>query len=110
MKKILAILALTVASALFAAEAPATDQRTVLSTVTANGVTTTLYIGRVQSDPAKDGTATLTVYPDKVITDSAGNVLSSGFTEPFTVALTQQQYAGVSSLIKATYLASQSTP
>lgn len=100
MKKLLAFLLL--ATALLAAE-PTTDQRTVLSTVTANGVTTTLYIGRVQTDPAKDGTATLTVYPDKVITDSAGTVLSSGFTTPFTVALTSSQYANVSALIKAAF-------
>ncbi len=87
---------------LFAASAPA-DARTVLSTSTANGVTTTYYVGRVQTDPSPAGGATLTVYRDKVITDSAGSVLASGFDGSFQVPLTSQQYAGVAAIIKATY-------
>jgi outer membrane receptor for monomeric catechols len=86
-----------------------TDQRTVLSTSTTNGVTTTLYVGRVQTDPNKDGTAALTVYPTKVLTDSAGNVLAEALdtSSAFTVPLTAQQYAGIASIITAAYASRQ---
>lgn len=88
-----------------------TDQRTVLSTSTTNGVTTTLYVGRVQTDPNKDGTATLTVFPAKVLTDSAGNVLSETLdtADAFSVPLTATQYSGIASIITAAYSATQTS-
>lgn len=88
-----------------------TDQRTVLSTSTTNGVTTTLYVGRVQTDPNKDGTATLTVFPAKVLTDSAGNVLSETLdtTSAFSVPLTATQYSGIASIITSAYAAAQTS-
>lgn len=106
MKKLLISLlglALIACGVAYAAAAAWADQRTKLSQTTANGVTTTLYVGRVQTDPSPNGGAALTVYPDRVLTDSEGNVLASGFTQPFTVTLTAQQYAGISAIIKAAY-------
>lgn len=83
------------------------DNRTVLSTSTVNGVTTTNVVGRVQTDPNKDGTATLTVFPAKVLTDSAGNVLSETLdtSAAFTVLLTDIQYSGISAIITDSYAA-----
>lgn len=76
--------------------------RPILSTSTINGVTITYLIGRVQTDPSDAGIV-LTIYPDKIITDSAGGVLTSGFDTPFTVSLTEQQAAGIVSLIQTAW-------
>ena len=115
MKNLLAIITLALAFPAFAqipapTPAPYSDARTVLSTVTANGITTTLYVGRIQADPAKDGTITLTVYPDAVLTTSTGALIADlGFKPPFTVSMTAAQYGGLSALVVAAY-AAQNTP
>ena len=101
-KPLFITLSLAFAALCLAASAPA-DLRTKLRETSANGVTKTLFVGRVQTDPARNGSAALTVYPDQVLTDSAGNVIASGFTDPFVVTLTAQQYAGISAIIKAAY-------
>lgn len=113
MKKFLAIL---LAAALSVAAFAQADQRTVLAATTANGVTKTIYVGRIQADPAKDGSITITVFPDVVLTDSAGNLLAHGLSTststpvpnspgPFPLTLTPQQYAGLAALVQAAYLA-----
>lgn len=81
-----------------------TDLRTVLATSTDdNGITTTTYVGRVQSDPSPDGTAVLTVFPVsvKTIGDTVITETNIGYTPGFAVNLTAQQYGAVSALIKA---------
>lgn len=52
----------------------------VLSTSTkSGGVTTTITVGRVQGEPAADGTLTLTVIPREVVTLADGTVVSDKF-------------------------------
>jgi hypothetical protein len=104
MKKLI----LTVLAFLAIASAQAADLRTVLSASTTNGVTTTLYVGRVQGEPNADGTLTLAVFPLVVKTDSMGTVLVSELStaESFSVALTPTQFTSVSALVKAAYDAS----
>lgn len=103
MKKLLPIFLAAALFGLAYAAQVVTDQRTQLHQSTANGVTTTLYVGRVQTDPSPAGGAVLTVFPDRVLTDSAGNVIAQGFAPAFSVPLTAQQYAGISAIIKAAY-------
>lgn len=105
MKKLLALLATAVfALTVFAAETPV-DSRTLLTTSTDdNGIKTDVRVGRVQADPAKDGTITLTVFP-VVIKSVNGTIVSEQLdtANGFPVALTAQQYAGLSTLVKAAY-------
>jgi nitrogenase subunit NifH len=104
-KLILFLVAAVLAVALYAASTPA-DQRTVLSATTKNGLTTTLYIGRVQCDPAADGTCVLQVFPDQVLADNTGAVIARpGFSVPINVPLTAQQYAAIAGIIQAAYAA-----
>jgi hypothetical protein len=106
-KHILALLALALASVAFAAE-PA-PIRTVLSTVTKAGNTITHYVGRVQGDPADDGSLTLTVFPLVVKTDSEGTEISRELSTSasFTITLTPAQFSGLSLAVKAAFTADQ---
>lgn len=106
MKKLLALLILAVA---LCAAAFAADARTVLSTTTKAGNTVTSYVGRVQGEPAADGSLTLTIFPLVVKTDSEGTVISSELstTAAFTLTLTPQQFAGISAAVKAAFTADQ---
>jgi len=106
MKKYIALLLPAVA---LCAAAFAADARTVLSTSTKNGNTTTQYVGRVQGDPAADGSLTLTIFPLVVKTDSEGTVLSSELSTSaaFTLTLTPTQFAGISTAVKAAFTADQ---
>jgi hypothetical protein len=107
MKKLLALLSLAVA--LVSTAAHAADARTVLSTTTKAGNTITSYVGRVQGDPAADGSLTLTIFPLVVKTDSEGTVISSELSTnaSFTLTLTPQQFAGISAAVKAAFTADQ---
>ena len=108
MKKILA--SILVVAALAVAAFAQTDQRTVLATSTKNGVTTTLYVGRIQADPAKDGTLALTVFPEVILSDSTGAVISDQMdtSKSFVVPMTAAQYSGLAALVVGTYHASVS--
>jgi len=99
------ILAVALCAAAFAAE----DARTVLSTTTKAGNTVTSYVGRVQGEPAADGSLTLTIFPLVVKTDSEGTVLSSELSTSasFTITLTPTQFAGLSAAVKAAFTADQ---
>lgn len=106
MKKFLLCLLFPVACLLSSAQAQ-TDLRTVLATSTTNGVTKTTYVGRIQADPAKDGTITITVFPSVVFSDSAGNVLSETLdtAHTFPLVINPQVKATLASLVQAAYLA-----
>lgn len=106
-KHILALLALALASVAFAAEPAPT--RTVLSTVTKAGNTITHYVGRVQGDPADDGSLTLTVFPLVVKNDSEGTEISRELSTSasFTITLTPAQFSGLSLAVKAAFTADQ---
>jgi hypothetical protein len=105
MKKLLALLVFAVA--LCAAAFAQADQRTVLATATKNGVTTTTYVGRIQADPAKDGSITITVFPAVVLTDSAGNVLSETLdtSHSFPLVIPAQVKTALAQLVQAAYAA-----
>jgi hypothetical protein len=106
MKKILTAI---IAAALLAVAAFAqNDQRTLLSTSTKNGVTTTIYVGRIQADPAKDGSIVITVFPAVVLFDSAGNVLSEMLdtAHSFPLVINAQVKATLAALVQAAYTAS----
>lgn len=105
MKKILSLLFAVALSVTAFAQA---DQRTVLATSTKNGVTTTTYVGRIQADPAKDGSITITVFPAVVLTDSAGNVLSESLdtTHSFPLVIPAQVKTALAQLVQAAYTAS----
>lgn len=102
-KHILAFLAF--ASVAFAA----TPARTVLSTATKAGNTVTHYVGRVQGDPADDGSLTLTVFPLVIKTDSEGTEISRELSTAaaFTLTLSPAQFAGLSVAVKAAFTADQ---
>ena len=108
MKK-LAILSLAVAlcASAFAADA---SPRTVLSTTTKAGNTITAYVGRVQGDPADDGSLTLTIFPLVITRDSDGEIVGKpelSTTAAFTLTLTPTQFAGISAAVKAAFTADQ---
>jgi hypothetical protein len=105
MKKLIALLAV----ALCASAVHAADARTVLSMTTKAGNTVTSYVGRVQGEPAADGSLTLTIYPLVVKTDSEGTVISSELSTSasFTLTLTPTQFAGISTAVKAAFTADQ---
>lgn len=88
----------------FAAEAPT---RTVLAVSTEDGITTTKFVGRVQGEPANDGTLTLTVYPLVVLTLAAnGKQIGDSKLDTsasFTITLSAAQYGGLSTLVKAAF-------
>lgn len=107
MKKLIALLSLAVA--LCASALQAADARTVLSTTTKAGNTITSYVGRVQGEPAADGSLTLTVYPLVVKTDSEGTVISSELSTQasFTITLSPAQFSGLSLAVKAAFTADQ---
>jgi hypothetical protein len=93
MKKLLAILIL--AASCNAAEL-------VLSTDTkSGGVTTVVTIGRIQADPAADGSVTLSVIPREIITIGA-TVISDKFTsEWITVRLSDALFAQINAEVLA---------
>jgi hypothetical protein len=108
MKKLLFFTPLIVASLLAVprVSAAAAPSRTVLSSSTKNGVTTTVYIGRVQGEPAEDGSLSLAVFPLVVKTDSEGLVLSSVLdtnATVFALKLTSAQLVNLSTLIKGAW-------
>ena len=75
----------------------------VLATSTkSGGVTTTVTVGRVQGEPAADGSITLTVIPREVVKLADGTVVSDKFlAEWLTVTLTQEQLASINAAITA---------
>lgn len=103
MKKILTlILAGLLAVQLYSAE----PTRTVLSVTTEDGITTTKYVGRVQGEPANDGTLTLTVYPLVVLTLANGKQIGDtklDTSSSFSITLSSTQYSGLSTLVKAAF-------
>jgi hypothetical protein len=105
MKKYILTL-LVLVSVAFAATAPT---RTVLSTTTKAGNTVTAYVGRVQGEPADDGSLTLTVFPLVVKTDAEGTEISRELSvnAAFTITLTPEQFAGLSVAVKAAFTADQ---
>lgn len=111
MKTTSRVLAIILGLAVFASLAfSQSDQRTVLATSTANGVTKTIYVGRIQADPGKDGTITITVFPVVVISDSAGNVISEtpvGQTPSFPLVIPSQVKTTLAQLVQAAYAAAQ---
>ena len=104
MKKLIALI---LAAALAVSAFAQTDQRTVLVASTTNGVTKTLYVGRIQADPAKDGSITITVFPAIVITDSAGNVLSESLdtAHSFPLVIPAQVKTALAQLVQTAYAA-----
>lgn len=104
MKKLIALI---LAAALAVSAFAQTDQRTVLATSTTNGVTKTLYVGRIQADPAKDGSITITVFPAIVFTDSAGNVLfeSLDTDHSFPLVIPAQVKTELAQLVQTAYAA-----
>ena len=105
MKKLITIL-LAFAVNAFAADV---SPRTVLSTTTKAGNTITAYVGRVQGDPANDGSLTLTIFPLVVTTDSEGTEISRELstTAAFTLTLSPAQFAGISAAVKMAFTADQ---
>ena len=75
----------------------------VLATSTkSGGVTTTVTVGRVQGEPAADGSITLTVIPREVVTLADGTIVSDKFSaEWLTVTLTAEQLAPINAAITA---------
>jgi hypothetical protein len=100
MKKLLALL--FAASFTLAAETY-TDLRPKLSEVTdaQTGITTTTYVARQQSDPAKDGTTTLTVFAEEVKTLNGIFIAKGEQWIAFSVPLTEGQRTAVVAIIKA---------
>ena len=110
MKKLISLI---LAAALAVSTFAQTDSRTVLSTSTKNGVTTTLVVGRIQADPAKDGTLTITVFPAVVTTYADGSAVTPEYLDTahsFPLTLTTEQYAGLAALVKAAYAAANPAP
>ncbi len=109
MKKLIALI---LAAALAVSAFAQTDQRTVLATSTTNGVTKTLYVGRIQADPAKDGSITITVFPAVVLSDSAGNVLSEQLdtAHSFPLVIGAQVKATLAQLVQGAYTAANPPP
>lgn len=100
MKKLIAYI---LAVAAIAAAAFAADPL-VLSTSSSNSgaVTTTVTVGRIQADPASDGSITLTVIPNKLVALADGTVISNGFTQDWlTVKLSPTTVAAIASEIAA---------
>lgn len=70
------------------------------NTSSSTSLTTQIQVARVQGDPAADGTLTFTVYTKTVITDAAGNVVSSTWgPTPLTVPVTGQLLTDLTSAI-----------
>jgi opacity protein-like surface antigen len=108
MKKNLSLLAVALAATLSAAE-PAPGP-TVLSTSTANGITTTYTVGRVQGD-YDDGTLTLTIFPTKTVKVGDTVIVSQLDTSRgFNYTLTPGQRAALAPAIVAAWLAAQPPP
>lgn len=109
MKNLIRLLSLAVALCTSAAFAADVSPRTVLNTTTKSGNTVTSYVGRVQGDPADDGSLTLTIFPLVIKTDSEGTEISRELstTAAFTLTLTPQQFAGISAAVKAAFTADQ---
>jgi len=105
MKKLLALLAVTLCATASAADAsPA-----ILAQSTKNGVTTLITTGRVQAEAAvnADGTVTFQIYPTVTLLDSAGQVVSTRLDTSgvINVPLSAELVAKVLIEVKAAYLA-----
>lgn len=106
MKKYIALLSLALVASAFSAEA-ITDQRTVLSRTTdEDGITTSIYIGRITSDPTPSGDYPVTVHLAVVKTTASGRIISNdavSSANPITFTLPKQAAAGIAALVKAAY-------
>lgn len=73
----------------------------VLSSATkSGGVTTTVTVGRVQGEPAADGTIVLTVIPREIVKLGDGTVVSDKFlNEWLSVKLTAEQLDSINAAI-----------
>lgn len=98
MKKLILAVLLTVSA--YAAEL-------VLSTSSSTGgVTKTVTVGRVQADPAADGSVTLSVIPREVITLADGTVVSDRFVgEWLSVKLSDKLVSDLNAEITAAKVA-----
>jgi hypothetical protein len=106
--KLVSILSLAVAlcAAAFAAEPVITDQRTVLSRLTdEDGITTSVYVGRISCDPSTAGDFPVTVHFSVVKTTASGKLVAqeqiSNTVPALTFSLQPQAAAGVMNLVKA---------
>ncbi len=105
MKSLIKLFAVAVALAatLFASDAP---NPVVLSASTANGITTLVTVGRVQTINDNDP-STFTVFPFTTKTDSAGNVIVASLdtNKGFKFTLTPDQIVSLTASIQDAYAA-----
>jgi hypothetical protein len=119
MKKLIALLSLAVALvALAFAAAPApviNDARTPFSRTTdEDGITTSVYIGRITSDPQPSGEFPVVVHFAVIKTTASGRIISneqiSREESPLTFPLPSQAASGIVALAKAAYEARKAPP
>lgn len=85
----------------------AADQLVLSTSTKAGGVTTTVTVGRIQGDPAADGSITIAAIPRQVITLADGTVISDGFAgEWIQVKLSPATVTAINADIAATKTAS----